>query len=96
MNFLLTLLLKISQSYADKKIIYPLLQDNLDKLDLNFAILLRHWAKNYFAGGSFPDAQTLAAAKAIGNLGTLIGQFPHGNIADNLHTNWAVPTRKHS
>ncbi|ACC83531.1 CHAT domain-containing protein [Nostoc punctiforme] len=83
-NFLLTALIKISQSYSDKKIVYPLLQDNLDKLDLNFAVLLRHWAKNYFAGENLYNAQTVAAAAAIGNFCTLIGQFPHGNIADNL------------
>ncbi|OUL17866.1 hypothetical protein BV378_37705 [Nostoc sp. RF31YmG] len=83
-DFLLTVLLSISQSDGDKKIVYPLLQDNLDKLDLNFAVLLRHWAKNYFVGESLYNAQTVAAAAAIGNFGTLIGQFPHGNIADNL------------
>ncbi|MBD2195285.1 MULTISPECIES: CHAT domain-containing protein [Calothrix] len=83
-DFLLTLLLKTSHSYGDKNTVYPLLQDNLDKLDLNLAVLLRHWAKNYFARESLYNAQTLAAAEAIGNFGTIIGQFPHGNIAYNL------------
>ncbi|MEH2236966.1 CHAT domain-containing protein [Nostoc sp.] len=81
-DFLLQILLKTSQSSSDKKVLYPLLQDNLDKLDLNFADLLRHWSKNYFAGESLYKVQTVA--ETIGNFGTLIGQFPQGNIADNL------------
>lgn len=81
-DFLLQLILKPSQSNGYKKIAYPLMQDNLDKLNLNFAVLLRDWSKNYFAGERSYKAQTVAAN--IGNFGTLIGQFPHGNIADNL------------
>ncbi|OUL35675.1 hypothetical protein BV372_10265 [Nostoc sp. T09] len=81
-DFLMEIVLKMSQSNSDDKIIYPLLQDNLDKLNLNFAESLRHWAKNYFAGESSYEAQALAGI--IGNFGVLIAQFPHGNIADNL------------
>ncbi|MBG1264104.1 hypothetical protein [Nostoc commune] len=78
-DFLLQILLKTSQSSSDKKVLYPLMQDNLDKLDLNFADLLRHWSKNYFAGESLDKAQTVTVAEVIGNFGTLIGQFPQGN-----------------
>jgi hypothetical protein len=81
-DFLLQILVKTSHSSADKKIVYPLLQDNLDKLDLNFADLLHHWSKNYFVGKSLYKAQTVA--ETIGNFGTLIGQFPQGNLANNL------------
>ncbi|MDF5707173.1 MAG: CHAT domain-containing protein [Nostoc sp. S4] len=81
-DLLLKILLNISRSNGDKNKIYPLMQDNLDKFDLNFAELLRHWSKNYFAGESPYDPQTVAAA--IGNFGTLIGQFPQGNLAENL------------
>lgn len=82
-HFLLEIVLKMSESDSDTKVIYPLLQDNLDKLNLNFAELLRHWTKNYFAGeSSYKTAQ--AVAGVIGNFGVLIAQFPHGNIADNL------------
>ena len=81
-DFLLQILVKTSQSNSDKKKVYPLLQDNLDKIDLNFADSLRYWSKNYFAGESLDKAQTVAAV--IGDFGTLIGQFPQGNIADNL------------
>ncbi|MEH2452686.1 hypothetical protein [Nostoc sp.] len=51
-HFLLEIVLKMSQSDSNTKVIYPLLQDNLDKVSLNFAELLRHWTKNYFAGES--------------------------------------------
>ncbi|MBE8991558.1 CHAT domain-containing protein [Nostoc sp. LEGE 12450] len=81
-DFLLKILVKTSHSSADQKIVYPLLQDNLDKLDLNFADLLRRWSKNCFAGESLDKAQTVA--EAIGNFGTLIGEFPQGNLANNL------------
>ncbi|MEH2330400.1 hypothetical protein [Nostoc sp.] len=81
-DLLLQILVKTSHSSADKKIVYPLLQDNLDKLDLNFADLLRRWSKNYFAGESPDKAQTVAGI--ISNFGTLIGQFPQGNLASNL------------
>ncbi|MEH2113732.1 CHAT domain-containing protein [Nostoc sp.] len=81
-DLLLQILVKTSHSSADKKIVYPLLQDNLDKLDLNFADLLRRWSKNYFAGESLDKAQTVAAV--IGNFGTLIGEFSQGNLANNL------------
>lgn len=81
-DFLLQVLLKTSQSYGDKKIVYSLLQDNLDKLNLNFVVLLRHWSKNYFTRESLDKAQTVA--DAIGNFGKLIGEFPQGNLADNL------------
>ncbi|MEH2105230.1 hypothetical protein [Nostoc sp.] len=82
-KLLLQILVKTSYSSADKKIIYPLLQDNLDKLDMNFADLLRFWSKNYFARENLPyKVQTVAGI--ISNFGTLIGQLPQGNLANNL------------
>ncbi|MBD0388905.1 MAG: hypothetical protein ICV54_20975 [Nostoc sp. C3-bin3] len=73
-------MVKNSHSSADKKIIYPLLQDNLEKLDLNFADLLRRWSKKYFAGESLYKAQTVAGT--ISSFGILIGQLPQGNLAN--------------
>ncbi|WP_414569226.1 hypothetical protein [Nostoc sp. CCY 9925] len=82
-DFLLKIVIQMSESDSDTKVIYPFLQENLDKLSLNFAELLRHWTKNYFAGeSSYKAAQ--AVAGVIGNFGVLIAQFPHGNLADNL------------
>ncbi|GCL41685.1 CHAT domain-containing protein [Dolichospermum planctonicum] len=81
-DFLLEVLVTTSQSFGDKNIVYPLLTANVDKLDLNFSDLLRRFAKNYF--GKEPLSKSQPVAAAIGDFGTLVGQFTQGNISNNL------------
>ncbi|WP_353930457.1 CHAT domain-containing protein [Okeanomitos corallinicola TIOX110] len=81
-DFLSEVLETTLQSFSDKNIVYPLLTANVDKLDLNFAELLRCYAQNYFS--KEPLSKSQALAPAIADFGTLIGQFPQGNRANNL------------
>ena len=81
-DFLLEVLVTTSQSFGDKNIVYPLLTANVDKLDLNFSDLLHRFAKNYF--GKEPLSKSQPVAAAIGDFGTLVGQFTQGNISNNL------------
>ncbi|HEY9799853.1 MAG TPA: CHAT domain-containing tetratricopeptide repeat protein [Leptolyngbyaceae cyanobacterium] len=81
-KFLEKIILEISESNSDQKSVYSLLQENLDKLNLDFAESLRYWAKNYFVGESSYNVQ--AKAHILGNFGILIAEFPHGNPSENL------------
>ncbi|MEQ8757330.1 MAG: CHAT domain-containing tetratricopeptide repeat protein [Coleofasciculus sp. G1-WW12-02] len=59
-----------------------MLQVNLDKLDDNFAQLLRSWAKTALSRASFREAQDIAAS--LGEFSNLIAKFPLGSKAINL------------
>ncbi|MEA5529200.1 CHAT domain-containing tetratricopeptide repeat protein [Dolichospermum sp. UHCC 0684] len=80
--FLLKELLKTSQIYSDQNSVYTLLKSNINKLNLNSAELLRRFSKSFFSKEPLSKSQLLA--KNIRHFGTLIGQFPQGNIANNL------------
>jgi hypothetical protein len=49
LNFLMEVLQATVGSNGDSKVVYPLLQQNLDKLDENFADILRNWATAKFS-----------------------------------------------
>ncbi|CAA9381020.1 Argininosuccinate lyase, partial [uncultured Microcoleus sp.] len=67
---------------ADSQHLYSLLRNNLDKLDQNFAQLLRCWATLVFSGAKESERRRIAAL--IGNLSNKIGRFPLGSKANNL------------
>ncbi len=80
--FLLKVLKATAHSNGDPKIIYPLLEANLDKLDHNFANILRNWAT-----AKFSEIETDAAefiANTIGNFSNCLRDFPLGNKANNM------------
>jgi H2-forming N5,N10-methylenetetrahydromethanopterin dehydrogenase-like enzyme len=80
--FLQEVLQAISESNNDPQVVYPVLQQHLDKLDDNFAQILQQWARNLFKEG---DAETgTALAAVIANLCIDIKNFPFGNRATNL------------
>ncbi|MCE2697187.1 MAG: CHAT domain-containing protein [Nostocales cyanobacterium LE14-WE4] len=62
--------------------VYQLLERNADKLDDNFAAMLRCWAKNTLAEVQPEEAEFLAAI--IGNLSNLIQQFPSDDKSNNI------------
>lgn len=81
----LTFLAEVLQAVvpsADSQHLYSLLRSNLDKLDQNFAELLRRWATLLFATAQVSETRGIAAL--IGNLSNKIGRFPLGNKANNL------------
>ncbi len=74
--------LQVVARNADSQHLYSLLRSNLDKLDQNFAELLRRWANLLFATAKASDTRRVAAL--IGNLSNKIGRFPLGSKANNL------------
>jgi tetratricopeptide (TPR) repeat protein len=81
----LTFLAEVLQAAAassDPQRLYPLLRANADKLDQNFAQLLRRWATAVLPGADRTQARQIAAQ--IGNLSNTIGRFPLGSRANNL------------
>ncbi|MGK7956821.1 MAG: hypothetical protein AB4063_16460, partial [Crocosphaera sp.] len=81
LDFLLKVLQKVSQN-SDSQVIYPLLEQHLDKLDDNFIEIFKIWATEIFA--STTKEERISLAIIIGNFSNLIQDFPHGNIAINL------------
>ena len=81
-SFLIKVLEAIEQSQGNPHVVYPLLQQNLDKLDLTLAETLQNWASQVF--GKVEPSQAYAIAGVIFLLGNLIQQFSLGNRADNL------------
>ena len=81
----LTFLAEVLQAVArspDSQHVYALLRNNLDKLDQNFAELLRRWATLILPTATESEARRIAAL--IGNLSNKIGRFPLGSKANNL------------
>ena len=81
-SFLIEVLKAISESNGNPQVVYPLLQQNLDKLDLTFAQQLKEWATATFK--EVPSETAQAIAGDIVNFGNLINQFPLGRRALNL------------
>ena len=81
LTFLAEVLQTVTHS-PDFRGVYPLLRNNLDKLDQNFAQLLRQWAGSVLPGATSVETRRLGAL--IGNLSNGIGRFPLGNKANNL------------
>ncbi|NEO51921.1 MAG: tetratricopeptide repeat protein [Okeania sp. SIO3B5] len=81
-NFLIDILQATADSNRDPKIIYPLLQANLDKLDENFANILRSWAKIKLSEVETDAAELIA--NAILYFSSCLSDFPLGNKAHNM------------
>ncbi|MDE5084048.1 MAG: tetratricopeptide repeat protein, partial [Trichodesmium sp. St18_bin1] len=82
LKFLGEVLEATGESNGDSKVIYPLLQQNLDKLDNNFADILRSWATAKFSEVEADVAEYIALC--IGHFSYLIRQFPLGSKANNM------------
>jgi hypothetical protein len=81
-NFLMGLLQATSDSNGNPSVVYPLLKQNLDKLDLNLAQILQTWATQTLS--EIESNQAFNVAAVIGNFANLIQKFPLGSRADNL------------
>ncbi|WP_228057127.1 CHAT domain-containing tetratricopeptide repeat protein [Tychonema sp. LEGE 07203] len=79
--FLAEVLQAVARS-GDSHHLYSLLRNNLDKLDHNFAELLRCWATLILPAATSSETRRIAAL--IGNLSNKIGRFPLGSKANNL------------
>jgi CHAT domain-containing protein/TPR repeat protein len=82
LSFFLQVLLITADNNGNPQVVYPLLQENLDQLDDNFAQVLRSWAS-----ATLPEVEPKQAyriAVAIGNFSELIRKFQQGNRSCNL------------
>jgi len=80
-DFLIEVLQATEESGADPQVVYPLLEANQEKLDENFAKVLRDWLT-----ATLPEVepeQAYGIAASVGNFSHLIQQFPHGNQSNN-------------
>ncbi|WP_254566142.1 tetratricopeptide repeat-containing protein, partial [Oscillatoria sp. HE19RPO] len=82
LRFLMEVLQTTSESRGNPSIVYPLLQQNLDKLDGNFAQIMQAWATQTLS--EVEEDGAVAIAAVIGEFANLIQQFPLGSRADNL------------
>ncbi|MBW4680834.1 MAG: tetratricopeptide repeat protein [Microcoleus vaginatus WJT46-NPBG5] len=80
-NFLGEILQVVSEN-PDPQVVYPLLQNNVDKLDGFFAQLLQSWAMSTLPQVDQEEGEGLAGV--IGNFSNLIQQFPMGDKGSNL------------
>ncbi|MDJ0555534.1 MAG: tetratricopeptide repeat protein, partial [Microcoleaceae cyanobacterium MO_207.B10] len=81
-NFLLKALQATADSNGDPKIIYPLLQANLDKLDDNLAYILQIWVTAELSEVETDAAEFLA--NIVGNFSFCLNDFPFGNKSNNM------------
>ncbi|HSF75518.1 MAG TPA: hypothetical protein VLA84_17115, partial [Microcoleus sp.] len=82
LKFLREVLLATIKSGGNSQVVYPILQQNFDKLDLQFAQILQAWTTSKLTEVSSEQAASIAAV--IGKFGYLINQFPMGRRAWNL------------
>ena len=90
LSFLMEVLGATLESGGNPQVVYPILQQNFDKLDLNFAQILQSWATSTFTELTSEEAVSIAAD--IGDFGNLIQQFPLGRRAWNLEIGIACYT----
>ncbi|NJO64478.1 MAG: tetratricopeptide repeat protein, partial [Richelia sp. RM2_1_2] len=81
-NFFIQILQATADSNGNVRVMYPLLQANLDKLDMNFANVLKFWGTVTLQAAQ-PEAAQNGAAD-IYNFSNLVQKFPLGNRADNM------------
>jgi tetratricopeptide (TPR) repeat protein len=81
-DFLIEVLQATEESSADPQVVYPLLEANQDKLDENFANVLRDWLT-----ATLPEVepeQAYGIAAVVGNFSHLIQHFEYGNESSNI------------
>ena len=81
-NFLMQVLKTTRDNGDESQQVYQLLGDNLDKLNDNFADVLRDWATAKLSEMESEKAQAIAGV--ILNFSNLIRQFSQGSIASNV------------
>ena len=81
-SFLMEVLQATQDSRGNPQVVYPVLKQNFDKLDLNLAQILQTWATSTFTEVTSEQAASFAAV--IVNFGNLIQPFPLGRRAWNL------------
>nr|WP_069968369.1 CHAT domain-containing protein [Desertifilum tharense]OEJ74005.1 hypothetical protein BH720_16760 [Desertifilum tharense IPPAS B-1220] len=81
-RFLMEVLQAITKSNNDPKVVYPLLAQHQDKLDLMFAEILKRWFESELDPNNSERNQVLAVR--LNSLAIALCQFPLGSRANNL------------
>jgi len=81
-SFLFKILNTISVNWGDSQALYLLLQNNLDKLDDNFAKILQIWATDELSKVEPSKAKEIALV--ISEFSIIIQSFPFGSRTSNL------------
>lgn len=76
-----TFLISLLRATYQNQELYPILQDNLSKLNNNLALMLRKWVSDRFAK---EPGNAINIARVIVKLSTIIQDFKQGNLASNL------------
>ncbi len=82
LSFLMEVLKATALSEVNPQVVYPILQHNLDKLNLNFAKKLQVYVTSKFTEFTLEQAKSFATD--IVNFGILINHFSLGSRAGNL------------
>ena len=82
LSFLIEVLKATAESQGDKDVVFPLLRNNQDKLDLVLQEMLQRWGTKALAKLEPEEANSVAAD--IFNFSNLIQEFPLGNRSSNL------------
>jgi len=82
LSFLEEVLKATASSDVNSLVVYPILLQNLDKLNLKFAETLQNLETSIFTEFTLEEAYSIA--EIIGNFGNLINQFPLGRRTWNL------------
>ncbi|MBD1940316.1 CHAT domain-containing protein [Microcoleus sp. FACHB-68] len=82
LRFLMAVLQAVAESENDPQVVYPILEQHQDKLDLTFAKIVQLWFKSELDPNNSEQNQFLAAILNI--LAVDISDFPLGNRANNL------------
>ncbi|MGB5636653.1 MAG: CHAT domain-containing protein [Waterburya sp.] len=82
LTFLQEVLLTTAASNSNPEVVYPLLQNNLDKLDETFAEILYQWGIDTLP--TLESEQAYEVTRVIFGFSALIQQFPFGNRRSNL------------
>ncbi|WP_341737740.1 CHAT domain-containing tetratricopeptide repeat protein [Microcoleus sp. CAWBG640] len=90
LSFLMEVLQATSDSGGNPEFVYPILQQNLDKLNLIFGQILQGWARSTFTQVTSEQAASIAGV--ICEFGNFIQQFPLGQRAWNLEISIACYT----
>jgi tetratricopeptide (TPR) repeat protein len=82
LEFLLRVLRLIDESNSNPDIIYPLLRQHLDLLDLGIIEVLRNWVTAKFA--EIDRDEQRSSASNLANFGNLLNKFPNGDWSVNI------------
>lgn len=81
-RFLVEVLKVIETSNSNDQVVYPLLKNNIDKLDDNFIEIFHNWSMHKLSEVKKGKAELIA--RVINSFSNLINQFPLGSKVNNI------------